>query len=63
MMNRKNMTVKKTNSKIAVFYGRVSTEEQANHGYSLEMQKKQCEEWAKIHGFTVAEHFIDAGKT
>lgn len=53
----------KTNGKIAVFYGRVSTEEQANHGYSLEMQKKVCEAWAKAHGYTIVAFFIDAGKT
>lgn len=57
------MTAKRTNSKIAVFYGRVSTEEQANHGYSLDMQKKQCEEWAKAHGYIITEYYIDAGKT
>ena len=59
-MKIKNM---KRNLKTAVLYLRVSTEEQANHGYSLEMQKKQCEEWVKAHGFTVVSTFIDAGKT
>ena len=44
------MKSKKTVFKNAVFYGRVSTEEQASHGYSLEMQKKQCEEWNQRRG-------------
>ena len=35
--------------KKAVYYGRVSTEEQADKGYSIEMQKERCIEWAGSH--------------
>ena len=30
----------------AVIYARVSSEEQAKHGFSIENQKRQCEEFA-----------------
>lgn len=45
----------------AVIYIRVSTEEQAKHGYSLESQEKQCRDFAQQMGYTVAEVFADEG--
>lgn len=47
----------------AVYYGRVSTEEQAVNGYSLDMQKAKCIEWATSHDFEIVEFFEDKGKS
>ena len=33
--------------KTAVFYGRVSTEEQSKYGYSIEAQRSEALKWAK----------------
>ena len=44
-------------------YCRVSTEEQAKFGYSIEAQKKACFEYAQKLGFAVANVFIDEGET
>jgi len=49
--------------KTAVFYGRVSTEEQARHGYGLDAQQADCKKWAELNGYQIVEYFIDAGKT
>jgi len=51
-----------TNQK-AVIYCRVSTEEQANKGLSLDVQEKVCKETAKKEGFTVFETIKDEGKS
>lgn len=42
-------------------YARVSTEEQAVHGLSIEAQTRALEEWAKANGHKVAGTYIDAG--
>lgn len=42
-------------------YIRVSTEEQAQHGLSVEAQTAALEKWAKEHGCTVAGKYVDAG--
>lgn len=49
--------------KKAVYYGRVSTEEQALNGYSLDMQKEKCIEWANSHDYKIVEFFEDRGKS
>ena len=49
--------------KKAVYYGRVSTEEQALTGYSLDMQKEKCLEWAKNNDCEIVEFFEDRGKS
>ena len=49
--------------KKAVYYGRVSTEEQAVNGYSLDMQKEKCLEWAKNNDCEIVEFFEDRGKS
>lgn len=36
-------------------YIRVSTEEQAKHGYSIESQKSRLIEWAKEHNYQVVD--------
>ena len=50
-------------SKKAVYYGRVSTEEQAFNGYSLDAQKERCIEWANKHDIEIVEFFEDKGKS
>ena len=47
----------------AVIYARVSSEEQAKHGFSIENQKRQCEEFAKRNGYYVIKIFVDEGKS
>lgn len=42
-------------------YVRVSTEEQAVHGLSVEAQTEALDSWAKEHKFKVVDHYIDAG--
>ena len=42
-------------------YARVSTEEQAVHGLSIEAQVAALEEWAKANGHRVVGVYIDAG--
>ena len=44
-------------------YIRVSTEEQAKHGYSIESQKTRLKEWAKIHHYQIVDFYIDEGKS
>lgn len=49
--------------KKAVYYGRVSTAEQADSGYSLDMQKDKCTKWAQEHDYEIVEYFEDRGKS
>lgn len=42
-------------------YVRVSTEEQAIHGLSIEAQTNALEEWARVNGHKVAGTYVDAG--
>lgn len=44
-------------------YLRVSTDEQAQQGFSIENQKRACTEYAQMRGFHVKEVFIDDGKS
>lgn len=44
-------------------YLRVSTEEQAKEGFSIENQKRACIEFAKSKGYHVKRVFIDDGKS
>lgn len=47
----------------AVIYIRVSTEEQARHGYSLDSQKKRLIEYCKIKNYKLVDIYADEGKT
>ncbi|MCD7879296.1 MAG: recombinase family protein, partial [Candidatus Gastranaerophilales bacterium] len=47
----------------AVIYVRVSSEEQAKHGFSIENQKKVCIEFAEKQGYFVDKVFVDEGKS
>lgn len=44
-------------------YIRVSTEEQALHGLSLEAQKADLTRYAKEHNYEIVDYYIDEGKT
>lgn len=52
-------TAKSNGHKRAVLYARVSTDEQAETGYSLTTQVEACEKYADIHGFDVVGVFRD----
>ncbi len=47
----------------AILYCRVSTKEQAEHGYSLEGQEKECRKFAETNGFAVDRIFIERGES
>ncbi len=47
----------------AVIYVRVSTDEQAKHGYSIDMQQNQCLNFAERNGYQVTNIYIDDGYT
>ena len=49
--------------KKAVIYARVSSEEQAKHGFSIDNQKRQCIEFAERNDYYVDKIFIDEGKS
>ena len=49
--------------KKAVYYGRVSTSEQAERGLSMEMMKDEAIKWASSHDYEIVEFFEDYGKT
>lgn len=46
-----------------VIYARVSSEEQAKHGFSIENQKRVCTEFAQNNGYIVDKLFVDEGKS
>ena len=46
---------------IAVIYTRVSTDDQAHYGVSLQAQKKECIAFAKSQGYSVEKVFIESG--
>ena len=47
----------------AVIYVRVSTDEQAKHGYSIDMQQNQCLNFAQSNNYQVTNIYIDDGYT
>src|SRR3712207_5138650 len=47
--------------KRAILYARVSTDEQARHGYSLDQQIKAMREWAVREGHEILEEIRDEG--
>lgn len=49
--------------KRAALYIRVSTEEQAIHGYSLEAQQEALTKYAKQHNLFIVDYYIDQGKS
>lgn len=53
----------KENKKVAVGYCRVSTDEQAVKGLSLDYQEEQCRNAAKRDGYTEVLIIKDEGKS
>lgn len=47
--------------KQAIGYVRVSTEQQASEGVSLEAQKAKIAAWCAAHGYELVQVFVDAG--
>ena len=45
----------------AAIYCRVSTDEQAKHGYSIEAQLHSLRQYAKEHDYTVVDEYVDEG--
>lgn len=50
-------------NKTCYIYLRVSTDEQAKEGFSLENQRRACTEYAKGNGYQVVEVFLEDGKS
>lgn len=59
----KTKTVINNSIKKALIYCRVSTEEQAKEGYSLDAQKKICDKFAKDNGFQITNVYKEEGKS
>ena len=49
--------------KKAYIYARVSTEEQAEEGKSIETQEKLCRDWAKNNNYIILGIYKDEGKS
>jgi DNA invertase Pin-like site-specific DNA recombinase len=47
----------------AVIYTRVSTDEQAVSGTSLNSQESECRAWCQRNAYTVVKLFTDAGES
>ena len=45
----------------AIIYTRVSTKEQAQHGFSLNRQAEECERFARNCNFDIAAIFVEEG--
>src|SRR4051812_8200092 len=45
----------------AIIYCRVSSDRQATEGHGLDGQERRCQEYAAVHGYTVARVFRDEG--
>jgi len=47
--------------KTAIGYTRVSTEQQANEGVSLEAQEAKIQAWCTVNGYELVQVYVDAG--
>ena len=47
----------------AIIYVRVSTEEQAKKGYSIDGQTQRCKEYAYRMGYEVVKVFVEQGRS
>ena len=47
----------------AIIYCRVSTKDQANHGFSLVSQERECIKFAQNNGYKVVKKFIEEGES
>ena len=50
----------RSEGKLAVAYARVSSAEQEQSGYSIAAQRKLVTDYARTHGFTIVEWFVEA---
>lgn len=48
-------------TQLAIGYCRVSTQEQANEGISLDAQRARIDAWCVVNGYTLAKMYTDAG--
>jgi site-specific DNA recombinase len=62
MARRTSPTVARSGSRV-VAYLRVSTEEQAKEGLSLEAQRRKVEAWAELHGAELVAVLVDEGRS
>ena len=60
-MTRNSAKLEVDGPRRAVGYVRVSTEEQANEGMSLEAQRARIAAWAELNGYELVEIFADEG--
>ena len=56
-------TIQNITNKKALIYCRVSTEDQAREGYSLDAQEKLCDRFARAEGYQIVEIYRDEGKS
>ncbi len=49
--------------KTCYIYVRVSTDEQATEGFSIDNQKRACVDYAKNNGFQIKRIFVEDGKS
>ena len=47
----------------AIIYTRVSTKNQAEEGYSLAGQEKDCKVFAEVNGYKVSKVFVEKGES
>lgn len=47
----------------AFSYYRVSTDEQAQHGKSIDTQRSLCKKWASDNDYDIVQEFVDEGKS
>ena len=57
------MTISNNTIKKALIYCRVSTEDQAREGYSLDAQEKFCIKFAQEYGYQITKTYRDEGKS
>jgi predicted site-specific integrase-resolvase len=56
-----SMQKEKISMKQAIGYVRVSTEQQANEGVSLDAQRARIVKWCADNGYELVQVFVDAG--
>lgn len=56
-----NESLSTTSIKKVAIYARVSTNEQAEEGYSIDEQVRLLRDWCKSHGYEVYKEYVDRG--
>ena len=59
------MRVKKTDTsnRVAVIWSRVSTKEQFKNNCSIDVQRKECRDYARLHGIQVVGEYEGEGES